>query len=81
MNSSTLETLLTPATGHLLSSKQFSQKDTEFPRAYILKKSNSEGKSLDEKSVYDTMGSKLAKFTRLERSAKSQHDCGRMDKT
>ncbi|EME81249.1 uncharacterized protein MYCFIDRAFT_204241 [Pseudocercospora fijiensis CIRAD86] len=38
--------------------------DSEFARAYIVRKKSSEGKGLDENGVYEYMGSKLAKFKR-----------------
>lgn len=40
--------------------------DDEFPRAYIVKRKNAEAERLDEKSVFDFMGEKLAKFKRPE---------------
>lgn len=43
---------------------QFNKDDSEFPRAYIVKKNNDEGKKLDAKGVTEYMGSRLAKFKR-----------------
>lgn len=40
--------------------------DSEFPRAYIVKKSNSEGKKLDAAAIIEYMASRLAKFKRPE---------------
>lgn len=40
--------------------------DDEYPRAYIVKRQNEQAKKLDEKSVFDYMGEKLAKFKRPE---------------
>lgn len=40
--------------------------DDEYPRAYIVKRQNEEAKKLDEKSVFDYMGERLAKFKRPE---------------
>jgi acyl-CoA synthetase (AMP-forming)/AMP-acid ligase II len=38
--------------------------DSELPRAYVVKKDNSEGRKLDEQAVFEYMGTKLAKFKR-----------------
>lgn len=43
---------------------QFKKDDSEFPRAYIIKKDNEEGKKLDANGVMEYMGSRLAKFKR-----------------
>lgn len=43
---------------------QFKKDDSEFPRAYIIKKDNDEGKKLDAAAVKEYMGSRLAKFKR-----------------
>ncbi|CAK1367525.1 unnamed protein product [Cercospora beticola] len=38
--------------------------DSEYPRAYVVRKSNDEGKNLDAKAIIEFMGSRLAKFKR-----------------
>ncbi|KAK4497617.1 hypothetical protein PRZ48_010270 [Zasmidium cellare] len=43
---------------------QFKKDDSEFPRAYIIKRDNEEGKNLDANGVMAYMGSRLAKFKR-----------------
>lgn len=44
---------------------QFNKNDeSEFPRAYIVKRDNDEGKKLDSKAVFNFMAEKLAKFKR-----------------
>jgi hypothetical protein len=40
--------------------------DSEYPRAYIVRKNNPEGKKLDAKAIFEYMGTKLAKFKRPE---------------
>ena len=38
--------------------------DSEYPRAYVVRKDNDEGKSLDAQAIIEFMGSRLAKFKR-----------------
>ncbi|EGP86358.1 4-coumarate,CoA ligase-like protein, partial [Zymoseptoria tritici IPO323] len=40
--------------------------DSEYPRAYIVRRDNDEGRRLDGKAVFEYMGTKLAKFKRPE---------------